>query len=65
MNRTSKSIQVIRDGSSPAERLLRYDELKTTHELNPEISRDLRRAYVNAIYLYLGGNETIHSSFIG
>jgi len=49
----SKYIKVERERSSPAERLLRYHVLKTTHELSPEFSRDLRRAYVNAIYLYI------------
>ncbi len=56
---------VKRERSSPAERLLRYNELKTTYELIPETSKEMRTTSVKVMFLYLGGNETVHSSFLG
>lgn len=39
--------------------------MKTTYELILEFSREMRTTGVKVMFLYLGGNETIHSSFLG
>lgn len=45
-------MKIARERSSLAERLLRYYRLKTTYELYPESSRDMRKASVKAIILF-------------